>query len=95
MVIHREFENDNETGELFKRCLAFHNTKTDTVILVYGVCKNGYYACHRLNYYDTHLLNINYVEMFPAFFWKAVAFDEVVEIDVCELPGMQLVNQTR
>lgn len=88
----RELKNDNETGELFIRPKCFHNTKTGVVIMLYGVCENGNYFGAKLGFGDTHILNTNVAEFFPAAFWRLVSLDEVKEIDILELPAMKAMN---
>lgn len=92
MVERRELKNDNETGELFKRPKVFHNTKTNVVIMLFGVCENGNYFGARLNFRDSQILNHNVAEFEPDAFWKAVALEEVKEIDVLELPAMKAMQ---
>lgn len=90
MVSERTLINDNETGELFKRPLVFHNTKTDGVIMLFGVCENGNYFGARLNFSDSSISSHNIAEFVPDAFWKIVSLDEVKEIDVLELPALKI-----
>lgn len=89
MVQPRTLKNDNETGELFIRPLVFHNTKTNRVILLFGVCEDGKYLGVRFNFADSHILKNNVTEFDPDTFWKGVSLEEVKEIDVLALPGLK------
>lgn len=92
MVERRELKNDNEIGELFKRPKVFHNTKTNVVIMLFGVCENENYFGAKLGFFDSYIVNTNVAEYKPNTFWKLVSLDEVKEIDVTELPALK-INQ--
>ena len=84
-VFRREIKNP-EGKDILDRPLVFHHTKEDSCLMVFAVGANGDLFCARLGFHDTHVLNHNVFYATPDAFWQLLAYDDVREIDVLDLP---------